>query len=150
MRRSMILFPWVLSGFISLSGFVARGEPQTELAARLQVDPQLYMVVDLSEGSAASQYPVSYLSAVPAGGWSEEYRTTKMVLRRIPAGTYSMGSPVNELDRQDDETQHEVTLTSSFYIGVYEVTQKQWERLWGPGPVISTTLSSATPDLLNR
>ncbi len=93
-----------------------------------------YLVVNLSSGPSASSYPVSYLSAVPSGGWTDEYKTTKLVLRRIPAGTFTMGSPVGELGRQSNETQHQVTLTQDFYIGVFEVTQKQWERVMGTWP----------------
>ncbi len=93
-----------------------------------------YMVIDLSEGPAATNWPVSYLSAVPAGGWTDEYKTTKLVMRRIPAGSFTMGSPTNELGRYSDEPQHSVTLTKDFYIGVFEVTQKQWERVMGTWP----------------
>ena len=93
-----------------------------------------YLVVDLSAGPTASNYPVSYLSSVPSGGWTDEYKTTKLVLRRIPAGMFTMGSPTNELGRESDETQHQVTLTKDFYIGVFEVTQKQWERVMGNWP----------------
>ena len=45
-----------------------------------------------------------------------------------------MGSPRDEMGRQGDEPQHEVTLTQAFYIGVFEVTQKQWERVMGDWP----------------
>ncbi len=93
-----------------------------------------YMVIDLSGGPSASSYPVSYLDAVPSGGWTEEHKTTKLVMRKIPAGTYTMGSPSGELGRDSDETQHQVTLTKDFYIGVFEVTQKQWERVMGTWP----------------
>jgi len=93
-----------------------------------------YLVVDLSAGSSASSYPVTTLSAVPAGGWSDEYKTTKLVFRRIPAGTFTMGSPADELGRYSNETQHQVTLTLPFYMGVFEVTQKQWERVMGAWP----------------
>jgi formylglycine-generating enzyme required for sulfatase activity len=92
-----------------------------------------YLVIDLSTGPSATSYPVSYLPTVPAGGWPDEYKTTKLVLRRIPAGAFIMGSPVGELGRSQfsDETQHQVTLTKGLYIGVFEVTQKQWERVMG-------------------
>ena len=71
---------------------------------------------------------------MPPGGWTEEYKTTKLVLRRIPAGSFTMGSPAGELGRDGDEPQHAVTLTKDFYIGVFEVTQKQWERVMGNWP----------------
>jgi len=39
----------------------------------------------------------------------------------IPAGTFTMGSPVNESDRTGGETQHQVTL-SAFKMSKYEIT----------------------------
>jgi len=93
-----------------------------------------YMVIDLSEGPTATNYPVSYLPGVPVAGWQDEYKTKKMVLRRIPAGTFVMGSPTNELGRDSDETQHPVTLTKDFYVGVFEVTQEQWFQVMGVWP----------------
>ncbi|MCR4573877.1 MAG: SUMF1/EgtB/PvdO family nonheme iron enzyme [Lentisphaeria bacterium] len=58
-------------------------------------------------------------------------RTTELWLRQIPAGTFTMGSPVDELGHWDDEVRHKVTLTKPFYIGVFECTQAQWEYVMG-------------------
>ena len=93
-----------------------------------------YVVIDLSGGPSAGSYPVTTLAAVPAGGWTDEHKTTKLVLRKIPRGTFTMGSPSGELGRYSDEVQHEVTLTQDFYMGVFQVTQKQWERVMGTDP----------------
>ncbi len=82
----------------------------------------LYCVIDLSAGSGATSYPVTYLTAVPSGGWTDEHKTTKLVLRLIEPGTYQMcGS-------------YEVTLTKPYYMGVFEVTQKQYELVTGSNP----------------
>lgn len=35
----------------------------------------------------AVNYPVTLLSDVPAGGWTDEHETDKLLLRKIPAGT---------------------------------------------------------------
>jgi len=95
----------------------------------------MYMVVDLSGGPDAASYPVSYMTTVPPGGWTDEYKTTKLVLRRIPAGTFTMGSPRSEWGHYSTrENQRDVTLTRDFYIGVFEVTQRQWERVMGDWP----------------
>lgn len=103
----------------------------------------LYMVVDLSGGAKAASYPITYLSQVPEGGWTDEYKTEKLVLRRIDPGTFMMGSPTNEVGRSefDDapgegELQHSVTLTKPYYIGVFEFTQRQYELVTGSGIVI--------------
>ncbi|MBO7447038.1 formylglycine-generating enzyme family protein [bacterium] len=93
-----------------------------------------YLVIDLSGGPEAATYPVSYLENEPEGGWTEEYKTTKMVLKLIGPGTFTMGSPEGELGKSYDETAHEVTLTKSFFAGVFEVTQKQFELVTGTTP----------------
>ena len=93
-----------------------------------------YMVVDLSGGVDALSYPVTYLSSVPAGGWGDEYRGTKMVFRLIPPGHFMMGSPSDEPGHSDREDLHAVVLTRPFYIGVFECTQKQYELVMGAKP----------------
>ena len=53
---------------------------------------------------------------------------------RIPGGTFTMGSPANEPGRSDREgPQRRVTL-SSFYMGKYEVTQKEYREVIGTNP----------------
>ena len=39
----------------------------------------------------------------------------------LPAGEFSMGSPLNELDRLPDEAPHKVAIDRPFYFGVHEV-----------------------------
>ncbi len=51
----------------------------------------------------------------------------------VQGGTFEMGSPETELQRVDDETRHSVTV-DSFYIGRYEVTQKEYEEIMGENP----------------
>ena len=52
----------------------------------------------------------------------------------IPAGTFKMGSPSSEKGRADDESLHQVTIRSPYYMGKYEVTQEQWEAVIGNNP----------------
>ena len=58
----------------------------------------------------------------------------KLEMVLVPAGKFVMGSPGSEKGRDDDETQHEVTLTKPFYMGKYEVTQEQWQVIMGNNP----------------
>lgn len=88
-----------------------------------------YCVIDLSRGASASSYPVSYLNAMPGNGWSDEFKTSKMVLRRLPAGSFVMGP--NQKD-----TSRLTSIEKPYYIGVFEVTQKQWELVTGGNPAV--------------
>lgn len=49
-------------------------------------------------------------------------------------GTFTMGSPEDEEGRDDDEIQHQVTLTKGFWLAKTEVTQKQWRSVMGNNP----------------
>jgi len=57
----------------------------------------------------------------------------------IPAGTFMMGSPGTEPNRQSNETQHSVTLTKSFSMSKYQVTQAQYQAVMGAGEDRTTT-----------
>ena len=83
---------------------------------------QLYMVINLSSGSSSTSYPISYLDAVPDGGWADIHKTSRLILRRVEAGTFKMQNSKN------------VTLTKPFYIGIFEVTQKQYKQVMGSNP----------------
>lgn len=76
----------------------------------------------------------------------------------IPAGTFSMGSPVSQANRENDEIQHQVTL-NAFNMSKYEVTFEQYDLFceatgknkpsdegWGRGnrPVINVSWDDAT------
>ena len=52
----------------------------------------------------------------------------------IPPGTFMMGSPKEEKERNTVETHHKVTLTKGFYMGVYTVTHEQWKEIMGTNP----------------
>lgn len=57
-----------------------------------------------------------------------------MTFAWIPPGTFLMGSPANESDRKNDETQHNVTLTKGFWLGIHQVTQAQWQEIMKANP----------------
>ena len=111
------------------------------LCSAIPVGAADYLVIDISGGPSANTYPVSTLDSPPAGGWTDEYKTSKIVLRRIPAGTFMIGAPEGSLGLTDwrgvktkNEVHYEVTLTRDYLIGVFEVTQRQWELVMDDNP----------------
>ena len=92
----------------------------------------LFYVIDLSGGPNATRWPVSCLAAVPKGGWTDEYKTTKLVLRWIEKGSISG-----------------VNIDKPYYIGVFEVTSAQFMLMTGGEGVSSWFLTNdARPQAL--
>lgn len=113
---------------------------QREVEERIQnlgFDDSLFMVIDLSEGAVATRYPVTYYKKeeeLPGGIQNEVYKTTKLLMRVIPPGKFLMGSPKGQLGYDKTQPVTEVSVTNAFFIGVFEVTQKQWECVMGRNP----------------
>lgn len=95
-----------------------------------------YMVIDVKEGASATEYHVTYLNGKPGGdGFNQdEYKGDKIVLRRIRPGSYVAGSPSTEAQRGAGEIQHNVMISKPFYIGVFEITQKQYYNVMAADP----------------
>ena len=124
------------------------GETYTKSADYEKHDP-LYVVVDLSSGPDSDHYPVHGTDTPPDLN-DDTCRTTELWLRKIPAGTFMMGSPNGEKGRSSNETQHEVTLTQDYYIGVFECTQRQWELIMGSKPSYFNNLECYTTRPVER
>jgi formylglycine-generating enzyme required for sulfatase activity len=65
-------------------------------------------------------------------GGGEFTNSVGMKFVRVRAGRFMMGSPQTEAGSQTEERpQHQVTMTKDYYVGVHEVTQKQYEAVMG-------------------
>ena len=94
-----------------------------------------YLVLDLVDGGYA------FMSAPPAGGWTTEHKSTKMVFARCPAGTYTNG--LNNTDLQyvanlgtgftstflTSWDEHVTTFSSDWYISIYAFTSAQYHAM---------------------
>ncbi len=92
--------------------------------------PITYCVINLSAGAKeGATYPVTYYVDEIEGGFNkDEYKTTKLVLKRVEAGLFYMGTVSNL-----------VAITKPYYMGLFEVTQKQWELVTGTNRTYVTT-----------
>lgn len=123
-------------------------------------DVPLYMIVDLTKGADATNQ-IEYVYEVDLvtnkwGSWERnpitnngttvesviwtgvtndalyKTKTDKLVLRRIPAGPFSMGGKA-------------VKHTKDYYAGVFEVTQRQWSLITGSHNAYFTVEGATRP-----
>ena len=105
-----------------------------------------YLVIDLSGGPDAAFWPSERITGKLYGGWTTEHKTTKLVLRRIYAGgsgnvfssetgvTFKFGCD-SDADQtykcSDDFNAVDATFTNDYWIGIFELTQKQYQLITG-------------------
>ena len=117
--------------------------------SRAQLDSEnVYMVIDLSAGPNAARYPVSYTFTAPTlvptndlvACAADPNRTTKLWLKRVKANTY----PFHDTSKGDPWFN---VYLSPYYIGIFELTQKQWALVmdaW-PSKFTNETYRAARP-----
>ena len=95
--------------------------------------PQPEVVPEPIESTSSPQPEVS--TPAPSSNSKTYTNSIGMEFVLIPAGSFDMGSPSGEESRYDDEGPvHKVRIPDSFYMGKYEVTQKQWREVMGDSP----------------
>ncbi|MBR2838472.1 MAG: formylglycine-generating enzyme family protein [Kiritimatiellae bacterium] len=118
----------------SWPGFkIPSGGARAVVVAHDLCDGPRYMAIDLAAaGQRVHYYPSA--TAVPGGVTNDLYKTSSILLRRVdarnvtfPMGSFYEGGGANE-------TQHTALLTNDYYLGVYPVTQSQWQRVTGSNP----------------
>ena len=97
-------------------------------------NPPQYLAVNLLKDGDVKYYTSA--EGVPGGVTNILYKTSSILMRRIDARgkMFMMGSPADEPGRWKSdarETRHTVSFRNDYYIGVYEVTQRQWWYVTG-------------------
>jgi len=87
----------------------------------------------------ASRAPIEPPTVSPPGeaAQADEVITNSIGMKivLIPAGEFMMGSPESDPNAGDDEKpRHVVRIKRPFYLGIYPLTQEQYERVMGTNP----------------
>jgi len=62
------------------------------------------------------------------------FKNVRQTFRWIPPGTFQMGSAKSEKQRNDNEPQHQVTLTQGYWLADTACTQALWQAVMGNNP----------------
>ena len=110
-------------------------------ATPISSDKTIYMVIDLSGGATATKYPVRYTTTAPVhvqGAANEPCQTTELWMKRLHVPDFAF--PVNSYFVEENPStfvrhrNYWGKMTKDYYIGVFELTQKQYQLVMGAWP----------------
>ncbi len=117
---------------------LAQGGVKALVTAWSPDDPPDYMVVDISVGAGPKTvwyYPAAEF--LPGGVLGNlDYRINKVVMRRIKVANvpWTMGTVFEAGRHAATEAAHPAMLDSDYYIGIFELTQGQFQTVAGFNP----------------
>ena len=126
-----------------------------KLSASLYATSGMYMVIDLNTGDyafdnlAGSDTATASPTASNARYNTDLWKTDRMVLRRVPrtsnaAASYSSGYPTGHSDFSTTNSRKYWQIDKDYFIGVFMVTQYQYEKLTGTNPSTTAHKQDAT------
>ena len=121
-----IIFELIL-GYLALLSLILSGQNNSGNGVRPQI-----VILDLSSGSNGTSYPVTYLGSLPNDWNSTVYKTNKVILKWIEPGVFFMG----QTGVTNADVIRQITLTRGFYMGIYEITGSQYEKVVGFDPSV--------------
>ena len=136
----------VIAQHITHLDFTGPGSvPRLTIQSELRISNQIQYTNNLWSSNwpvlvtvVATQSPYTFLDMGAPPAHQRFYRVVALPMEGmvwIPPGTFTMGSPIGEVDRSSDEgPQTTVTLSRGFFIGRYEVTQGEYLAVTGRNP----------------
>jgi len=113
-----------------------RNQVNNEKTKQVEVEKPAVSKLNSKSAQVPKGFEVLASSEPDTGGYAQEIRhkATGIKMVYVAPGEFMMGSPSSENRRSYNETQHKVVLTNGYYIGKYEVTQEQWEKVMYSNP----------------
>ncbi len=128
-----------VSSLTETVGIAERDRQRPQYIGNFSRDPILLMAAKEADKLVAFEYVIDgekkkgkcEVMQLDLGGG------VKMEFVKIKKGKFTMGSPLQESERMNDEEQKEIEIKEDFWIGRYEVTQAQYKAIIGENPSIS-------------
>ncbi len=136
MRATAVIAALIGVGALASCGS-GKGKGGNEVIIDVAQTRAFYQVLDLPTGGITPVGSIPDLMTNPA------YRSTLMAFRLMDTTSGQVGSAAGQWAAQSDEVAQSVGL-SKFYLGIFEVTQGQWQAITGTTPWSPTTLLSDT------
>lgn len=124
LRARFSLPQWLLGSLLNLTcGLLISCGGSGDLSQAVAEQHANYRVVDLSDGSSTYRSSLDDVASNPA------YRDQLLVLRHVPESQAALGATTDEPFIDDDEQPPHQATIAEHYLGIFELTRAQWQRL---------------------
>jgi formylglycine-generating enzyme required for sulfatase activity len=121
----------IILAVLAMGWYVMQGSNNPAISSPQKTTPS----VTITPVMTAKATPSAAAVATSSADQKTITNSIGMEFVQIQAGEFDMGSPSNEKDRYDTEGPvHRVKISNAFYMGTFEVTQKQWRDVMGTSP----------------
>jgi formylglycine-generating enzyme required for sulfatase activity len=113
---------------VCMGALIATKPPQADKPADLK-RPSIH----LSKKKGKTHVDITKdTSPSPGDLWQEPLTGMKLIW--VPKGSFRMGSPLSEKEREEDEGPLHIVNLTGFWMGQYPVTQAEWQKIMGSNP----------------
>lgn len=118
------------------------GSPSGGLTNAVSFGSAPYVVLDLASGTLETRVSIPDLTT------DSQWRTTKLVFRRLPTTTGTIGAPSADLGTDLGDAPVDGVAVGPSFLAVFEVTQSQWTALGGTAVWLNQDLRAAGGDVI--
>lgn len=118
------------------------GSPNGGVTAVVSFGSAPYIVLDPVSGTLETRVTIPDLTTNP------QWRTTKLVFKRLPATTGTVGAPSVDLGTGLGDAAVDGVAVGTTFLAVFEVTQSQWTALGGSAVWLDPALRAAGGDVI--
>lgn len=119
------------------------GSPNGGVGSVVALGTAPYLVVDLASGSLETRVTIPDLTT------NLEWRTTKLVFKRLPVSSGTVGAPSADLGTDLGDDAVSGVHVGAAFLAVFELTQSQWTALGGSPVWLDAALRAAGGDVIS-
>lgn len=139
--KSLAFVP-LIAALVGCSGTPNGGTPSGGVTDAVGIFTAPYVVLDVATGTLENR------AAIPDLTSNSLWRTSKLVFRRLPSSSGTVGAASADLGTDLGDTPAAGVTVGATFMAVFEITQQQWTTLGGSAAWLDSEIRAAGGDVV--